>query len=89
MEDSKSKRHNLILDNREKLTLSGVVDVSGFNEETVNAITEAGSLVIKGSSLHISKLNLESGEVEIEGNVSALQYTGSKQSKSLMQRIFS
>lgn len=89
MEEVKGKHHGLILDNRKKLSLSGVDDVFGFNEETVSVATNLGGLIIKGSSLHISMLNLDSGEVEIEGNISALQYTQSKQSKSVLQRIFS
>lgn len=89
MEEIKGKHHNLILDNRQKLSLSGVSDVSGFNEETVNVFTDLGGLVIKGSGLHISKLNLETGEVEVEGIINSLQYTQSKQNKSIMQRIFS
>ena len=89
MEEAKGKHHGLILDNRKKLTLSGVDDVFGFNEETVSIATTLGGLIIKGSSLHISMLNLDSGEVEIEGNITALQYTQSKQSKSVLQRIFS
>jgi len=89
MEDKKINNHNLILDNRKKLSLSGVRDVSGFNEETVSISTDLGGLIVKGSSLHISQLNLDSGDVEIEGNINSLQYTQSRQNKSVMQRIFS
>ena len=89
MEDKKGKNHSLILDNRKKLSLSGVNDVFGFNEETVSVATDLGGLIIKGTSLHISMLNLDSGEVEIEGNINSLQYTQSRQSKSVLQRIFS
>ena len=87
--DDKKKHHNLILDNRQKLSLSGVNDVSGFNEETVNVFTDFGGLIIRGTSLHISKLNLDIGEVEIDGNINSLQYTQSSNNKSFMQRIFS
>lgn len=89
MDEIKTKRHSLILDNRQKLSLTGVNDVSGFDEEVVSISTEAGGLIIKGSALHISKLNLDSGEVDIEGNVYLIQYTQLKSDKSLLQRIFS
>lgn len=89
MEDKKANNHNLILDNRKKLTLTGVRDVSGFNEETVSVATDLGGLIVKGSALHISQLNLDTGEVEIEGNINSLQYTQSRQNKSVLQRIFS
>lgn len=88
MSEIQCKPHNLILDNRKKLCLSGIDDVSGFNEETVSLSTQLGGLVVRGSNLHISKLNLDTGEVEIEGTVNSLQYTQSRQNKSFMQRIF-
>lgn len=89
MEEIKGKHHSLILDNRKKLSLSGVKDVLGFNEETVSMATDLGGLIVKGSALHIGMLNLDSGEVEIEGNINSLQYTQSRQNKSVLQRIFS
>ena len=70
----KAKNHTLMLDNRGKLLLTGAEDVSGFNEETVSVKTLCGSLIIKGSGLHIDKLNLETGEVSIDGKINALQY---------------
>lgn len=83
-----SKQHSIILDNRKKLCITGADDVLGFNEETVNVNTSLGNLIVRGSSLHINKLSLETGEVEIEGAINSLQYTEAKSSKSLMQRFF-
>lgn len=83
-----SKMHCLTLTGRERLALSGVSDVSGFDEQTVSVETTCGTLIIKGSSLHISKLSLETGEVDIDGNISSMQYLGSTSKKSLMSRIF-
>lgn len=83
-----NKQHSIILDNRKKLCITGADDVLGFNEEVVNVNTTMGNLIVRGSSLHINKLSLETGEVEIEGAINSLQYTESKSSKSLMQRLF-
>ena len=88
MTEQKTAQHNLILDCRKKLSLSGVKDVSGSNEEIVNLDTNLGGLVIRGSQLHISKLNLDTGDVEVEGRVNSLQYFQGKEQKSLFQRIF-
>lgn len=88
MSESNIKNHNLILKNREHISLSGVVDVYGFNEESISANTQLGGLVIKGSKLHISKLDLEVGDIEIEGYVNSLQYLNNKNSKPFLQRIF-
>ena len=81
------KKHTLMLDNRSKLMITGAQDVNGFNEETVSVQTADGTLVIKGSGLHIEKLNLDTGDVCIEGKVSAMQYTGSA-SKSKLSKLF-
>ena len=81
------KKHTLMLDNRSKLMITGAQDVNGFNEETVSVQTSDGTLVIKGSALHIEKLNLDTGDVCIEGKISAMQYLGSA-SKSKLSKLF-
>lgn len=79
--------HSLILDNRNTLTLTGVNDVLGFDEQTVNLMTESGGLIVKGESLHISKLNLDSKDVSIDGTINSLQYF-SQSAKSLKSKLF-
>ena len=87
MQEKVLKPHSLILDNRKKLSLTGVEDVSGFNEETVSLKTTAGDLIVKGSGLHISRLDLDTGDVEIEGVINLLNYTDSKNDKGFIQRL--
>ena len=55
--------------------------MDSFDEQTVIAYTGLGQLVIRGKELHISKLNLESGELRLEGEISALAYTDSHAGK--------
>ena len=86
-ENMMKRQHLLTLDNRKLLTLTGVEDVSGFDEQTISIKLSDTVLVVKGSSLHISKLNLESGDVVIDGNISSLQYLGAS-SGSLRSRLF-
>ena len=81
------KPHTLVLDNRSVLSLTGVEDVSGFDENTINIRTADCSLVVKGTGLHISKLSLDSGDVVIDGEISSLQYLGSSP-KGLRSRLF-
>ena len=81
------KPHILTLDNRKLLTLSGVEDVSGFDEQTINVKLSDATLVVKGSGLHISKLSLESGDVVIDGLITSLQYLGAS-SGTLRSRLF-
>ena len=81
------KPHILTLDNRKLLTLSGVEDVSGFDEQTINVKLSDATLVVKGTGLHISKLSLESGDVVIDGLITSLQYLGAS-TGSLRSRLF-
>ena len=87
-EITSAKKHSLMLDNRKKLSLSGAEDVSGFNEENVAVKTSSGTLIIKGSGLHIGKLNLETGEVTVDGMINSLQYIGSGDSRSRFSKLF-
>ncbi|MGN0517551.1 MAG: sporulation protein YabP [Acutalibacteraceae bacterium] len=81
--------HNLILENRKSLTLTGVSDVDSFDEQTVTAYTDYGELVIKGKNLHINKLSLESGELTLEGEVSSLIYTENRSNNgSILSKLF-
>ncbi len=79
--------HSLILDNRNTLNLSGVTDVAGFDEQTVNLVTECGVLIVKGENLHINKLNLDSKDVCIDGTINSLQYINSA-NKSIKSKLF-
>lgn len=83
---------NLILENREKLTITGVVDVLSFDDQIVIVETELGMLTIKGEDLRINKLSIDSSEVIIEGQVFNLGYSDNdiskKNSVSILGKIF-
>lgn len=82
--------HHLILENKEKLTISGVTDVDTFDEGKIVLFTEDDTLVVEGEDLHIQKLDVANGELAIDGNIYALQYTGNmadKGSKGFFKRI--
>lgn len=72
--DEAIRNHKLILCDRKKLELTGVKDVLAFDEREINLSTQLGKMLIKGEQLHIGKLNLETGEVLVEGRVDLLQY---------------
>ena len=83
---------NLILENREKLCISGVLDVLSFDDQVVIVETELGLLTVKGDNLRINKLSIDTSEVIVEGDISSLTYSDSKtleKSKgSLISKIF-
>mgnify|MGYP003371765501 CR=1 FL=1 len=83
---------NLVLENREKLSISGVLDVLSFDDQVVIVETELGLLTIKGDELHINKLSIDTSEVIVEGQIFNLAYSeddiNKKTSGSLLGRIF-
>lgn len=66
--------HKLTLDERKKLTMTGVTEVVSFEDSTVVLRTGLGTLVVQGRELQLKTLSLEGGQVAVEGNVSALIY---------------
>lgn len=83
---------NLVLENREKLTATGVLDVLSFDDQIVIMETGLGLLTIKGEDLRINKLSLDSSEVIIEGEIFNLGYSEnnitSKTSSSILGKLF-
>lgn len=81
MEDKKIKNHNIIMENREKANITGVLDIHSFDDELILAETEEGILTIKGIDLKMNKLNLDNNELIVEGKIIALIYSDSSQEK--------
>ena len=70
------RSHAIHIDNREKVIITGVEDVDNFNEEEVNFQTESGYVTLTGVDLHITRLNLEEGQLIIEGSINGVAYSG-------------
>ena len=88
MEDNVRLNHNIIVEDRKKMTLTGVKDVLSFDEETVVLDTSLGKLTVKGSGLHIVNFDTKSGDLSAEGRLYALVYTSEERSGGLFSRIF-
>lgn len=69
---------NLILENRGKLTISGVLDVLSFDDQVVILETELGLLTVKGEGLRINKLSIDTSEVIVEGEIAYMAYSDDK-----------
>lgn len=80
--------HNIILEGRKVLRMSGVCDVDSFDEQTVIAFTNMGELTVRGDDIHISKLNIDTGELSLEGNFYALSYTDSAKQSGFFSKLF-
>lgn len=84
--------HKLVIQNRSAGNISGITDVISFDENTIVLDTDMGLLNIKGKELHISRLTLEKGEVDIDGTIDSLTYSSNealrKSGESLFSRLF-
>ncbi len=81
--------HHLILEGRERLSVSGVEDVESFDETAAVMRTVGGLLVVRGQGLHVGRLNLEAGELELEGAVESLAYEREPgEQGTLLRRLF-
>ena len=84
--------HKVNLWNRNKGTITGVKDVVSFDVAEIILETELGMLSIKGNDLHVKRLTVEKGEVEIDGNIDGFQYTDHKEKNlsgdGLLSRLF-
>lgn len=78
---------NLILENREKLNVSGVLDVLSFDDQIVIVETELGLLTVKGDNIRINKLSLDTSEIVVEGEINSLGYSNKDLDKKDRRRI--
>lgn len=85
-------KHRLSMEQRRECKITGVVDVSSFDENTILMETVDGMLTIKGENLHVGRLNLEKGEADVDGMVNSLVYTDkntfAKKGEGLLTRLF-
>lgn len=84
--------HACRLENRNAASLTGVREVVSFDENQVVMDTDMGLLTIKGKDLHVSRLTVEKGEMEIEGQIDSLTYSSNeayrKAGQSILARLF-
>ena len=73
-----ARPHKLELLNREKGSVTGIQedqDVVSFDENQMILDTNMGLLTVRGKALHVSRLTLEKGEVDIEGEFESFSYS--------------
>ncbi len=93
MEEKTGNRpHTFYLQNRSAVTLTGVSEVVSFDENQVVMDTDMGLLTLKGKDLKVSRLSVEKGEADLEGQVDSLVYSSNeayrKTGQSLLARLF-
>ncbi len=85
------KNSNLVLENRKKLSITGVNEVISFNDQAIILTTNLGSLTLKGKNLKMNKLDVQNGDVMITGKINSFEYSEKENTKnkdSILSRLF-
>lgn len=88
MDEVIRSNQNIIIEDRKKLTLSGVKDVISFDDETLLLETVLGRLTVKGAGLHRVNFDTASGDLFAEGKIYAAVYTSDEKNGGFFSRVF-
>ncbi len=87
-EPNRTLPHELRLDKRSKLSVSGVSEVESFDETTVVLHTARGVLIIRGENLHLQTLSIDGGQVAVSGTIDSLSYEEPQKTGGFFRRLF-
>ena len=84
------KNQNIFIEDRNKVTITGVEQVDSFNDNTIILRTVKGGMTIRGEGLNVGKLNLDNGNININGIINGIVYNNkdSSQRKNIIGKIF-
>lgn len=85
---NRAEPHELRLENREKLSITGVREVESFDENAVVLHTARGILIIRGENLHLKTLSIDGGQVAVSGTIGSLSYEEAQKGGGFFQRLF-
>ena len=94
MEDlnGSGRTHKVTMTNRRTCTINGVIDVLSFDIHEILLETEQGMLMIKGNELHVNRLTLDKGEVDVDGKIDSFTYSdvvgNHHQNESFLAKLF-
>ena len=74
-EKKRTGRHTLNMEEREKVLIGGVLEVLSFDEEGIMMETTCGLLMLRGAGMHIGKLDLDAGDVIVDGSIDSMTYS--------------
>lgn len=89
-EEKKKGRHTLNMEERERVRIGGVMEVLSFDEDGIMMETTCGLLLLKGAGMHIGKLDLEAGDVVVDGSIDSMTYSDGTlaEKHSILGRLF-
>ncbi|MDD6462504.1 MAG: YabP/YqfC family sporulation protein [Acutalibacteraceae bacterium] len=80
--------HDVVIENRQKLSATGIENVDSYEEDCIIAQSECGEIVIRGHDLKISRLSVETGDMTVEGGIDSVGYNAPKVKGSFLNRVF-
>lgn len=87
-ESQPAANHVISLENRQIMKLSGVREVTAFSDSSVSLVTACGALLIQGKELNISRLNTDTGELNVNGEITVIKYSAPKRRGSVLEGLF-
>lgn len=84
----KVQNHKLVVNNRRTSMVTGVLDVLSFDLNEILLETDQGLLTVKGTDMHVNRLNLEKGEVDLSGNIDSVTYSESHSVRGTGEHFF-
>ena len=86
--DEVRPKHSLVMEDRARMSLTGVSEVSAFSDTSVTLKTCRGMLSVQGKGLNISKLNTDTGELNVNGEISLIKYSKDKAKGGFFEGLF-
>lgn len=80
--------HTMQIDNRSSMSLTGVTEVVNFSDCVIELVTVMGGLTVKGKNLNMSRLNTDTGELSVSGDIHTAMYTNVKKKGSILEGLF-
>lgn len=81
-------RSHVAIENREKISITGIKQVDSFDESEVSARFENSSVSVFGQGLHISRLDLDNGILVIDGFITGIEYSENQSHQGILSRLF-
>ena len=82
------KPHKMVINNRKTSMVTGVLDVLAFDLNEILLETEQGMLMVKGKDLHVNRLSVEKGEVDLAGHIDSIAYSDVQQTSKKGDNFF-
>ena len=86
--DTVNEKQTLLLENRKKLTIDGIINVESFREDFLELSSNSGKIEVEGSNLKIEELRQENGKIYITGEISGVFYGDNKPGKKIFGKMF-